>query len=241
MRGIIDSFDYLFTILTWQKSLLFLLLSAGPTLLWLLVCLRFDRSAPEPKIQIFKTFVFGAVLTIPIIFAAGYLIGFFEGSFHLSDLARIFVLSFLIDGLIEESAKYVILRWRVYKSTYFDELRDGFIYGMVLGLGLAFVENFLYGLIGSSLADSATTILLRGFTTTFLHFLCGGIIGYYLGLVKFRARRFSVALEGLLLAILFHGLYNTVIRFDWWWNIFPLIILLIGVYRVILKKIKSFS
>jgi len=234
-----DLINYLIKEVTWQKSVLFLLLSAGPTLLWLLVCLRFDRPAPEPKIQILKTFFWGAFITIPIVFIAGYLSGLIAGSSFLSALAIILILSFLIDGLIEELVKYVILRFRVVKSLYFDELRDGFIYGMVLGLGLAFVENILYGFISGGIVEGASTILIRGFTTTFLHFLTGGIIGYYLGLVKFHSKNNFVAIQGLLLAILIHGLYNTIVRFGWWWNIIPLAVLLLVTYIFILTKIKT--
>lgn len=236
---------YLITEITLQKLFLFLLLSGGPTLIWLVICLRLDRPAPEPKMQILKTFLWGALITIPLIFIGGYLTNIVGTIPYLSAVASIFILSFLVDGLIEESAKYVILRFKVYASIHFDELRDGFIYGMVLGLGLAFVENILYGVISVNIYEGASTVLLRGFTTTFLHFLSGGIIGYYLGLVKFslhrssKEKKYFLAIRGLVLAILLHGLYNTIVRFGWWWNMIPLAILLIGVYIIILRRIKQ--
>lgn len=234
---------YLSEQVTLGQLSLFLLLSGGPTLLWFLLCLRLDRSAPEPKYQIFKTFVLGAMVTIPIIFIAGYLTNLVKASPYLSGIVSILILSFLIDGLIEELAKYGILRFKIYKSLYFDELRDGFIYGMILGLGLAFVENILYGLLSGSLTQASSTILLRGFTTTLLHFLTGGIIGYYLALSKFSysGSKFfrNLGGQGVFLAVLLHGLYNTIVRFGWWWNLIPLVLLLLITYIVILKKIKS--
>jgi len=236
-----DSIIYLFSGLTAQKALLFLLLSVGPTLVWLLICLRFDRSAPETGKQIFKTFILGAILTLPIVFVAGYLTDLVENKLKLASFASILITAFLVDGLIEESAKYFILRWRIYKSPYFDELRDGFVYGMVLALGLAFVENFFYGLISGSLIRGSEIILIRGVTTTFLHFLSGGIIGYYLSLVKIGRRRSLTAFWGLFLAILLHGFYNTVIGFGWWWNVIPIVFILVGVYLIIFKKIRRIS
>ncbi|MDA2922803.1 PrsW family intramembrane metalloprotease [Patescibacteria group bacterium AH-259-L07] len=236
-----DLLTYLISEITWGKLLLYLLLSGGPALAWLLVCLRLDKSAPEPGMQILKTFVWGVVLTIPLIYIAGAVTGMVKDSPYISAFAAIFVLSFLVDGLFEEGGKYIILRSLVYPSVHFDELRDGFIYGMVLGLGFAFAENVLYGIISDSVLGGAWTVMLRGITTTFLHFLSGGIIGYYIGLVKFHSLKKSIALYGLVLAVILHGLYNTVIRFGWWWNLFPLIILLIGVYIAILIRIKKIA
>jgi len=227
--------------INWQDSIIFLLLSAGPTILWLLVCLRFDRSAPEPRWQILKIFLFGCLVTLPIIPITGSLTHSVENISWLNPVTVIFILSFLIDG-IEEFFKCAFLRLTIYGSAYFDELRDGFIYGMVFGLGFAFVENILYGFISAGLLSGSGTVLLRGFTSTFMHFLSGGIIGYYLAQARFRKRKKGlVILQGLFLAVLFHGLYNTIVRFNWWWNLFPLAILLILVYILILKKIKTVS
>lgn len=236
-------FEYLVEQANWQNSIVFLLLSAGPTLLWLFVCLRLDKAAPEPGLPIFKTFLWGCLITIPIIPLAGSLTRLIQDTSWFGSISLIIILSFLIDGFIEETSKYLILRYRTYYSVHFDELRDGFIYGMVLGLGLAFVENILYGFLVGDLATGAFTILLRGFTSTFMHFLAGGIIGYHLGLVKFTSVKNPklIIFRGLIIAILFHGLYNTIVRFNWWWNLIPLAILLIVVYFLIFKKIKFIS
>ncbi|MDD4995946.1 MAG: PrsW family glutamic-type intramembrane protease [Patescibacteria group bacterium] len=232
----------LFSDLTIQKTLLFLLLSAGPTIIWLLICLRLDRSAPEPGLQILKIFIFGCLITFPLIPLTGRLTDLIEKIPWISSLMMIFVLSFFIDGLIEEFFKYLILKLGIYQLSHFDELRDGFIYGMILGLGFAFVENILYGLFVGSLLSGAGTVLLRGFTSTFMHFLTGGIIGYYLGLAKFnKSKNKLIVFQGLFLAVVFHGLYNTIVRFNWWWNLIPLTIILVFSYILILKKIKKIS
>ena len=238
-----DLIKYLIEEVDWQNSLVFLVLSGGPTLFWLLLCLKFDRAAPEPRLQILRIFLWGCLITLPIIFLAGYLTRFVEDVLYLYPVLVILILSFLVDGLIEESAKYLILRWQIYESSHFDELRDGFVYGMTLGLGLAFVENILYGFLSGDLMAGASTILMRGFTSTFMHFLSGGIIGYHLGLIKFSSVKNPklIIWRGLILAILFHGLYNTIVRFGWWWDIIPLAVLLIGVYLVIFRKFKRLS
>src|SRR6056297_1434906 len=125
--------------------LFFLLLSSGPTILWLTICLWLDKQQPEPKHQILKIFLTGGLVTMPLLIVAGFLTGIIKNYF-VSNLLNILLLSFLIDGCVEEFTKYIVLRVSIVRYKYFDELRDGIIYGMVLGLGFAFVENILYGL-----------------------------------------------------------------------------------------------
>ena len=223
----------------YQNLLIYLFFSALPIGIWLLVCLRLDRSAPEPAGQIFRVFLLGALVTVPLMLITGNLTAWGEKNLILSPILMILFCSFLIDGLFEESAKYVIFRLGVYQSRHFNQVRDGFIYGMTLGLGFAFSENILYAILSPNIWSGTSLILLRGLTTTLIHFLTGGIIGYYWGLVKFNpkcSKYFS--LKGLLWAFLLHGLYNTIVRFDLYWNIIPLSILLIGIYVVILRRIK---
>jgi RsiW-degrading membrane proteinase PrsW (M82 family) len=102
------------------------------------------------------------------------------------------------------------------------------------------MENIFYGFLSATTTLGASTIFSRGFTSTLMHFLSGGIIGYYLGLFKFKKKKIFIW-QGIFLAVLFHGLYNTIIRFNWWWNLLPLIILLSGIYFVIFKRIKKFD
>jgi len=224
----------------YQNFLIYLLFSALPIGIWLLVCLRLDRSAPEPAGQIFRVFLLGSLVTIPLMLITGNLTGWGEKNLILSPVLMILFCSFLIDGLFEESAKYVIFRLGVYRSRHFNQIRDGFIYGMTLGLGFAFSENILYGFLSPDIWSGTSLILLRGLTTTLIHFLAGGIIGYYWGLVKFNPQRSKYfSLMGVFWAFLLHGLYNSIVRFDLYWNILPLGVLLIGIYIVILHRIKG--
>jgi len=223
----------------YQNLLIYLLFSALPIGIWLMICLRLDRSAPEPAGQIFRVFLLGALVTIPLMLVTGNLTNWVEKNLVLGSFLMILFSSFLIDGLFEELGKYIIFRLGIYKIRHFNQVRDGFIYGMTLGLGFAFSENILYGFLSSDIWSGTSLILLRGLTTTLLHFLTGGIIGYYWGLVKFNPQHSKYfSLNGLFLALLLHGLYNTIVRFNWYWNIIPLGILLIGVYVIVLRRIK---
>ncbi|MGB9609204.1 MAG: PrsW family intramembrane metalloprotease [Patescibacteria group bacterium] len=218
--------------------ILFFIFGALLCLFWLLFCLYLDRQAPEPKKQILKVFFWGGFTVFPILLITGPISSILDQVNWPSLAVQIFIFSFLIDGLFEELAKYAVLSDKVYHSKYFDEPRDGLIYGMIVGLGFSFVENFLYSLICTDLKEGLQLILLRGLLTTSMHFLSGGIIGYYFGLAKFRNKK-QLILPGLIIAILFHGLYNTILRFGSDWTFIPLAILLVGTYTFIILGLRK--
>lgn len=228
---------------------LFSIAGALLCLFWLFLCLRLDREAPEPKRQIIRIFLWGGFVVFPVLLIAGPINSIISQTKWLSETIKIFVLSFLIDGLIEEWAKYSILSDKVYHSKHFDEPRDGIIYGMLAGLGFSFIENFLYSLTFIGLKEGMFYVVLRGLTTTFMHLLAGGIIGYYFGLAKFfksnpdksARNQHKIIFVGLGLAILFHGLYNTIVRFGYVWTIVPLAVLLIGAYLAIMLGLRRMN
>ena len=94
-----------------------------------------------------------------------------------------------------------------YRSNAFNEVMDGIVYTAVASLGFATVENVLY-----ALTRGLGTILLRAVTSVPGHALLGGIMGYYLGVAKFTpSREVDLTLEGLVLAMVLHGIYDFVI------------------------------
>ncbi|MCF7906945.1 PrsW family intramembrane metalloprotease [Patescibacteria group bacterium] len=223
----------------WRDLLFYMFFSFLPIAFWLFICLFWDRSAPEPKREIFKVFLLGALVTFPLMLITGYLTFWGEKFWGGGAIIRVIVLSFLIDSLLEETGKYFLFRLGVYSRHHFNQVRDGFIYGMVLGLGFAFAENILYAFLSAeNIWLGSSLILGRGLTATLLHFLTGGIIGYYWALAKFKSQS---PFKGLVWVLLLHGLYNTIVRFNWSWSLIPLSILLIGVYLTIFRRIQRLA
>lgn len=224
--------------------LLFSILNAILCLTWLFLCLRLDRGSPEPKKQILRAIFWGGFIVFPVLLITGPISTFIHKISQLNNIFQVFILSFMIDGLVEEWAKFSVLSEKFYSSKYFDEPRDGVIYGMVIGLGFSFVENFLYILTFTNLVEGLWIVILRGLATTFMHILTMGIIGYYLGLSKFttlKKNKNKLIWQGLIIAILFHGFYNTVIRFGYNWTIIPLVLLLISTYLAIIIGLRKMN
>ncbi len=120
--------------------------------------------------------------------------------------------AFLLTAPLEEVMKMIALLLGIGWSRDLDEPLDGIVYGTAVGLGFASVENVFYvtGAIEHGAAEAAYVAGLRGFTATLVHVSTSGLLGFFLGLTKFRARRrrWWLVTVGLLIAIAFHGAYD---------------------------------
>ncbi len=163
-----------------------------------------DKYEKEPKSLVAKTFIYGLlspILAFPIELLGGNFIPQSEV------LPILFLHVLLVVGLTEEGVKLLCVRRAVFKSSAFNEVMDGIVYTAVAALGFATVENILY-----ALTHGLDTILIRGVTSVPAHALLGGIMGYYVGVAKFTpSRETDLTLEGLVIAMVLHGLYDFVI------------------------------
>ena len=171
-----------------------------PSLIWLIFYLKRDPR-PEPKKLIFKIFLLGMVVTLPVFLLEKII---YE-KFYFS-----ITFSFLGAAFIEEFFKFLVVKEKVLKDPEFDQPIDAMIYMIVSALGFAAIENILVLFRFTREGFMIFKILiLRFFGATFLHTLCSGIIGFFLGLSFFKEKeRGKLVLLGFLLAVPLHGFYN---------------------------------
>jgi RsiW-degrading membrane proteinase PrsW (M82 family) len=179
---------------------------------------RYDR---EPKRLVAKTFAYGLlspILAFPLELFGGMIIP------QSNYLPVLLLHVFLVVGLTEEGVKLLCVRLSAYGSNAFNEVMDGIVYTAAAALGFATVENILY-----ALTRGLGATLIRGITSVPGHALMGGIMGYYVGLAKSTPQKETdLALEGLVIAMVLHGLYDFVIfAFPAPWNLASMILLLI--------------
>ena len=96
----------------------------------------------EPVKAVIRAFILG-IISIPLL----YLIyGLLPSSGLTPDGSFInsFMISFWDAGLHEEVSKFLVFALGIYSKKYFDEWYDGILYGVMIGLGFAFVENIFY-------------------------------------------------------------------------------------------------
>lgn len=185
-----------------------------PCLLWLRFFYRRDRYDREPKRLIVKLFLVGA---FPVAILAGIVNATFATVLSLG------VVVVLVAPLAEETLKYLGAKRGTRRSAAFDEPVDGMIYGVTVGLGFAAAETVDYLIaaytgvdLWTGEADAlchgfecfAIVAVIRGIGSALVHALCSGIAGYYLSRRVLDGRPRRAAIGGVLLAALFHALWN---------------------------------
>lgn len=185
-----------------------LLLSILPGfLICLLVYLR-DKYNREPVGLLLMSFLLGMVAAVPCIFietAASRFLGRTMMEAEIPSYLAIIFQSFLVIGLSEEGVKFFMLRNVCFRLRSFDEPFDGIVYSVMVSMGFATIEN-----AGYVFMHGFNTGIMRMFLSVPAHAAFAVIMGYYVGLAKFSlAKRRYYLLVGFLLAVFFHGLYDS--------------------------------
>lgn len=186
-----------------------------------------DRYDAEPISMVFRLFFFAALFVFPtMVLQRAFVLGFGENPF---------VLSFVYSAGMEEFLKWFLLYFLIYKHVLFDEPYDGIVYAVSISLGFATMENVIYALLGS---PSVSALVMRALLPVSSHALFGVMMGYHLGIAKFKPQleQRHLALS-FALPFVFHGVFDYILLYVktyWWWLMLPLMITLwvSGIRRV---------
>ena len=179
----------------------------------------------EPKKIIIITFLFGVLITIP----AGYLNRFILETFeNQSEVNNALLTGFFAGGLVEETLKFLVLYFYVLKEKAFNEPMDAIVYGVVVSLGFATLENYSYVYqVSEQIGMSAREVaVLRSYSAIPLHALCGVIMGFYFGMYAFVSGGKNLSLA-LIVPYILHGTYNFLASFPNYYFLFVVIIALV--------------
>lgn len=162
-----------------------------------------DKYEKEPTKLLIISFLLGAIVSV-IITTIFYI--FFNSFLPLEDKLSVweqFKQAFFVVGFSEELSKYLIVLLFAQRHKEFNEPFDGIVYAVMVSMGFAATENIMY-----VLQHGASTALLRAFTAVPAHATFGILMGYFMGMAKFKPNKLFLNLCGLLLAIVFHGAYD---------------------------------
>jgi RsiW-degrading membrane proteinase PrsW (M82 family) len=184
-----------------------------------------DEYEKEPKRLIRKSFLFGivSILITSVLGAIVYpLLGIDDAKLVSGQseysLFHMFVFTFFGVGLVEEFSKWIMIRTKIFRWVNFNEPYDGILYSVMVSLGFATLENVLY-IFGSEAAETnggLITGVLRAFTAVPVHAICGVIMGYYVGKVKFgEIDKTRNMILSFLAPAAFHGAYDFFAFLDW--------------------------
>ena len=200
----------MFALLRFPLVLSIYILSALlPALLLLRYIYRHDTIEKEPPLLLGSLLLLGVVSAI--------LSGFLErvGEAILSILVApnsygyTIILAFLVIALIEEGTKFLLLKWRTWRSPDFNYRFDGIVYAVFISLGFAAYENVQYVLhYGLSVALPRALLAVPG------HLVFAVLMGVFYGRAKAADARGNdlVCVVNLwwayFIAVLLHGFYD---------------------------------
>lgn len=185
-----------------------------PALFFTAVVYWADRYEKEPWWLLSATFLWGA---IPSILIALFTNALLSAPFYylVNQPAADMLAAATVAPLVEESAKALVLlliffRWR----QEIDSPLDGIIYGAMVGIGFAMVENVFYYVAIYEDGGSAAwggAVLVRGFVFGLNHALYTAITGLGIAVARLstnRAVRIVAPLLGWSVAVVLHALHN---------------------------------
>lgn len=191
--------------------LLLLFLAIAPAVAFGVFIYWRDKFEKEPIHLLALCFFLGAASCIPAAFIEVYSD---ELIMPLQYDYGLFLSAFALVGLVEEGCKYLVTYFSVYKRKAFDEPYDGITYAVMVSLGFATLENIVFVMKGG-----VNVGLYRMITAIPAHVTFGVIMGYFLGLAKFRrtgteegkqrnSNSIWFKLLALFMPVLFHGSYD---------------------------------
>jgi RsiW-degrading membrane proteinase PrsW (M82 family) len=178
-------------------------LSIAPGIAISLYIIFKDSYNREPRRHLLVCFLLGVLSTViaAVIESAAMALA---GGTMVESLLRTAVEAFLCVALVEEWAKYAMVKAYAYRKPEFDEPFDGIVYSVMVAMGFATLENILY-----VMQHGMGTAIIRMFLSVPAHACFGIVMGYYLGLARFQDGRERRNIRmGLLLSTLFHGFFD---------------------------------
>ena len=201
-----------------------LLITILPSIVILFYFINSDKFK-EPKRVIIEVFCLGVVTTIPAGYFNSLIVDTFSTGNKINDAA---LTGFFAGGLVEEALKFSILYFFVLRKNEFNEPMDAIVYGVVVSLGFATLENlnYVYFYADNFNATGLEVAKARAWTAVPMHGLNGCVMGFYFGLSVFTGKKKYLS-YALIMPYLFHGTYNFLVGLEFIYAIGILIILII--------------
>lgn len=161
-----------------------------------------DKYEKEPFSMLLLAFFLG-ILAIPLdIFVVTVINAIIPGK-------TVFYSAFFEAGIPEEFCKWVLFMLVIWRNKNFNEPFDGIVYACFIGLGFAGVENIMYVFGNETVGGALSTGVVRALLSVPGHFLFAVIMGYFLGMAKFRPeKRGKYLILSYLCPMLAHGLFD---------------------------------
>lgn len=161
-----------------------------------------DKYEKEPFRMLMFAFLLG-IFAIPLdILLVGFINNVWVGD-------TVFYEAFWEAGIPEELCKWTLFMLFIWPKKDFNEFFDGIVYAAFIGLGFACIENIMYVFDNESFGGALVTGVMRALLSVPGHFLFAVIMGYFLGMAKFKPDlRNKYLILSILCPIVAHGLFD---------------------------------
>lgn len=161
-----------------------------------------DKYEKEPLSMLMLAFALG-MLAIPFdLLVVGIINAVIPGE-------SVFYSAFFEAGIPEEFCKWALFMLIIWRNKNFNEFFDGIVYAAFIGLGFACIENVMYVFGSENFGAAVTTGVVRALLSVPGHFLFAVIMGYFLGMARFRPeQRSKYLILSYVCPVLAHGLFD---------------------------------
>ena len=180
--------------------------------IFLLIFLFYKKDTLKESKKLLQKLFFSGFLSALLVIIISFIgILFFPQFTDLenANIITIFMYSFVFVALCEEFCKWIMIYKIAYNHKEFDQFYDIVLYSVLVGLGFACFENFLY-VLGNEFA--LYTALFRAITAIPAHACFGVLMGYFLGLSKFNKEKQKKYFNlSIIIPTILHGTYDFLI------------------------------
>ncbi|MEK7724880.1 MAG: PrsW family glutamic-type intramembrane protease [Acidobacteriota bacterium] len=185
-----------------------------PAFIYILPLMFLDRYDPEPPWLIAAAFAWGGIVAVVFSFIVNTMLGQIAyevtGSPELANVVGAVISAPIFEELSKGLGVVLLL---IFFRREFDDILDGIVYGGVIGLGFATVENVLY--YGRGVAAGVDMLLylliIRGLASPFIHVTFTAMTGIGCGIARESHNWFVKILMpilGYIFAVFLHMAWN---------------------------------
>lgn len=178
-------------------------LALAPIIIILFYIYIRDKYEKEPLNLLFSGLLYGVIISAPIVFSENFIMRFAPKD--QNSIYYYFFTAFFVASLVEETYKYIVLYFLIWKNKNFNEPFDGIVYSVFISLGFAAIENVLYVL--NPEIGGFKTAISRAFISVPAHGLFGIFMGFYFAISKFKNNKKFFAIA-FLVPFLIHAVYD---------------------------------
>lgn len=179
----------------------FLPLFIAPVTFIVIILLARNNMDKQTYRLFISAFFSGLLTALPAILALFFVYEYWLT--HVQSLRRIIFYSFGLIGFLSEFPKFTLLKYYYLTRDSLTKPFDGILFAIIIGLGYTTLFN-LYYFFNWKFTEDHNLVM---FTLPVIIFLVSIILGFFMGMSKFR-KGFADDLTGLGASVILYGFYN---------------------------------